>query len=111
MEVLVYACFAEGAEAFIDSVSIAEEPSANWALEQWVEGLLLDLLDMWWQRSDQVLVFEQTNRALSSTCDLEMIIDLIFAFYYTLFNSRFSLLRLPREIWISYLNLLFSKVL
>ena len=54
MEVLVYASFAEGAEAFIDSVGIAEEPSANWALEQGVEGLLLDLFDMRRQRSDEV---------------------------------------------------------
>ena len=98
MEVLVYASFAEGAEAFIDCVSIAEEASANWALEQGVEGLLLDLLDMWRQRSDEVLTFKQTHGALGSTSNLKKIIDLILACYHHLFNSRLSLFGLSHEI-------------
>ena len=46
MEVLVDACLAEGAETLVYSMGISEEPCANWALQERIQGFLLDLLHM-----------------------------------------------------------------
>ena len=46
MKISVDARLAEGAKAFIDGVCVAKKASADGALEQRVERLLLDLLDV-----------------------------------------------------------------
>ena len=49
MEVLIDACFAEGAETFIDCMRVAEKARADRTLQKWVQSLFLNLLYMGWQ--------------------------------------------------------------